>query len=170
MKVARKEFRALDACRAERVTSRAMSRLIVTHRVVDVIPPDEESCRTSRAVTDMLFRQNHQHPRLPISARGFMGKMMTRVGFEPTPGYPDEKPAAAGKLSLESHALDRSAILPCNTQLIAEIRAYPRLYDLKSEVRGKVWARKKGCDIHRQQIIVRNSGHRGRRSTQQPMG
>ena len=41
-----------------------------------------------------------------------MGKRMTRVGFEPTPGYPDEKPAAAGKLSLESHALDRSAILP----------------------------------------------------------
>ena len=40
-------------------------------------------------------------------------KTMTRVGFEPTPGYPDEKPAQAGKLSLESHALDRSAILPC---------------------------------------------------------
>ena len=39
-------------------------------------------------------------------------KRMTRVGFEPTPGYPDEKPAIAGKLSLESHALDRSAILP----------------------------------------------------------
>ena len=39
-------------------------------------------------------------------------KILTRVGFEPTPGYPDEKPAEAGKLSLESHALDRSAILP----------------------------------------------------------
>ena len=75
------------------------------------------------------------------------------MGFEPTPGYPDEKPAGAGKLSLESHALDRSAILPCNTQLIAEIRAYPRLYDLKSEVRGKVWAREKRCDIHRQQRL-----------------
>ncbi len=42
-------------------------------------------------------------------------KDMTRVGFEPTPGYPDEKPAVAGKLSLESHALDRSAILPYRT-------------------------------------------------------
>ena len=41
------------------------------------------------------------------------GEKVTRVGFEPTPGYPDEKPAEAGKLSLESHALDRSAILPC---------------------------------------------------------
>ena len=57
---------------------------------------------------------------------------MTRVGFEPTPGYPDEKPAEAGKLSLESHALDRSAILPCNTELNAKICAYLSLYDFKS--------------------------------------
>ena len=42
-----------------------------------------------------------------------LSKKLTRVGFEPTPGYPDEKPAGAGKLALESHALDRSAILPC---------------------------------------------------------
>ena len=41
-----------------------------------------------------------------------IGEKVTRVGVEPTPGYPDEKPAEAGKLSLESHALDRSAILP----------------------------------------------------------
>ena len=37
---------------------------------------------------------------------------MVRVGFEPTPGFPDEKTCLAGKLSLESHALDRSAIAP----------------------------------------------------------
>ena len=37
---------------------------------------------------------------------------MTRVGFEPTPSYEDEKTCEAGKLSLESHAIDRSAILP----------------------------------------------------------
>ena len=49
------------------------------------------------------------------------GKNMTRVGFEPTPGYPDEKPAFAGKLSLESHALDRSAILPCKYGGLVEL-------------------------------------------------
>lgn len=43
-------------------------------------------------------------------------KMMVRVGFEPTPGFPDEKTCFAGKLSLESHALDRSAIAPMNTE------------------------------------------------------
>ena len=40
---------------------------------------------------------------------------MTRARFELAPGYPDEKPANAGKLSLESHALDRSAIAPLET-------------------------------------------------------
>jgi hypothetical protein len=44
-------------------------------------------------------------------ARGKILKL-TRVGFEPTPPFGDEKPAIAGKLSLESHAIDRSAILP----------------------------------------------------------
>ena len=39
-------------------------------------------------------------------------KKLVRVGFEPTPGFPDEKTCLAGKLSLESHALDRSAIAP----------------------------------------------------------
>ena len=48
-----------------------------------------------------------------VAVRARRKKKLTRVGFEPTPGYPDEKPAEAGKLSLESHALDRSAILPC---------------------------------------------------------
>ena len=37
------------------------------------------------------------------------------------PGYPDEKPAFAGKLSLESHALDRSAILPCKYGGLVEL-------------------------------------------------
>ena len=41
-----------------------------------------------------------------------VGKKLTRRGFEPLPAYADEKPDYSGKLSLESHALDHSAILP----------------------------------------------------------
>ena len=40
---------------------------------------------------------------------------MTRVGFEPTPADADEKPLIRGKLSLESHTLDHSVILPYTT-------------------------------------------------------
>ena len=39
---------------------------------------------------------------------------MTRRGFEPLRTDAHEKPAIAGKLSLESHALDHSAILPAS--------------------------------------------------------
>ena len=52
----------------------------------------------------------------PASHRAL--KKLTRVGFEPTPSYDDEKPdnirQTRGVIpeALESHALDRSAILP----------------------------------------------------------
>ena len=39
-------------------------------------------------------------------------KKMTRVGFEPTPSYEDENPVYRKAVTLESHAIDRSAILP----------------------------------------------------------
>ena len=43
-------------------------------------------------------------------------KIVVRVGFEPTPGYPDEKTRCCRQaLALESHALDRSAIAPLKT-------------------------------------------------------
>ncbi len=41
-----------------------------------------------------------------------LDEKLVRVRFEPTPGFPDEKTCIAGKLSLGSHALDRSAIAP----------------------------------------------------------
>ena len=37
---------------------------------------------------------------------------MVRARFELAHGYPAEKTPVQGKLSLESHALDRSAIAP----------------------------------------------------------
>ena len=50
---------------------------------------------------------------VPKAHAGIKKKQVTRVGFEPTPSYEDEKTRKAGKLSkLESHAIDRSAILP----------------------------------------------------------
>lgn len=51
-------------------------------------------------------------------------KRLTRGGFEPPPSYEDEKPAVAGKFSLESHAIDHSAILPYDGSGWHVFRAY----------------------------------------------
>ena len=59
---------------------------------------------------------------------------MTRVGFEPTPADADEKPLIRGKLSLESHTLDHSVILPCISV------TFLHCYTLKTEGVQKVAA------------------------------
>ena len=62
---------------------------------------------------------------------------MTRVGFEPTPSYEDEKTCKAGKLSqLESHAIDRSAILPLKERRSGDLYERVALVSLEVLVCG----------------------------------
>ena len=66
--------------------------------------------------------------------------LLTRVGVEPTPPYSDEKPDKIRQtmgfytLSLESHALDRSAILPCKFE--GKLNTWPPIGNVLSILRN----------------------------------